>query len=127
MVRKICSAPGCDEIALPGLPHCDEHAAEAAERLKARRAKGKLSEAAQAGSEFYRSPRWRRESAIFLSRHPFCVDCEELGAIVLAQEVDHIQPHRGDAKLMWDRSNWQALCKRCHSRKTAREVWHSTG
>lgn len=27
-------------------------------------------------------------------------------------------PHRGDQKLFWDESNWQALCKPCHDRKT---------
>ncbi|MFG1378079.1 HNH endonuclease [Xanthobacter autotrophicus] len=27
--------------------------------------------------------------------------------------VDHIIPHRGDKALMWDRSNWQALCPTC--------------
>ena len=36
--------------------------------------------------------------------------------------VDHIIPHRGDPHLMWDESNWQALCKPCptarHGRKT---------
>jgi len=36
--------------------------------------------------------------------------------------VDHIIPHRGDLALFWDeKNNWQALCHRCHSRKTARE------
>jgi hypothetical protein len=25
---------------------------------------------------------------------------------------------------IWDRTNWQRLCHRCHSRKTAREVFH---
>lgn len=123
MVMKLCCAPGCDEIALPDLPHCEEHAAEAAERLNARRAKAKLSDAAKAGAEFYTSARWRRERSLFLRQHPFCADCGDLGADVLAQEVDHIEPHRGDAQLMWDRSNWQPLCKRCHSRKTAREVF----
>lgn len=24
-------------------------------------------------------------------------------------------------KLFWDKSNWMALCKPCHSRKTAKE------
>jgi 5-methylcytosine-specific restriction endonuclease McrA len=29
--------------------------------------------------------------------------------------VDHIQPHRGDQRLFWDRRNWQPLCRTCHS------------
>lgn len=38
-----------------------------------------------------------------------------------AEVVDHIVPHRGDEKLFWDESNWQALCKRCHDSKTMTE------
>ncbi|WP_409558335.1 HNH endonuclease [Achromobacter animicus] len=52
-----------------------------------------------------------------------------------AEVTDHIVPHRlaealasEDADriataraLFWDRANWQPLCWRCHSRKTARE------
>jgi len=34
--------------------------------------------------------------------------------------ADHIKPHRGDAGLFFDLANLQALCKRCHDRKTAR-------
>jgi len=40
------------------------------------------------------------------------------GLYVKATVVDHIIPHRGDARLMWDESNYQALCKRCHDKKT---------
>ena len=32
--------------------------------------------------------------------------------------LDHIIPHRGDETLMWSESNWQALCKPCHDKKT---------
>jgi 5-methylcytosine-specific restriction protein A len=35
--------------------------------------------------------------------------------------VDHIVPHRGREQLFWDESNWQALCKACHDRKTGEE------
>ncbi|MCR8827199.1 HNH endonuclease [Photobacterium sp. TY 1-4] len=41
-----------------------------------------------------------------------------------ATDVDHITPHKGDRRLFFDQSNWQSLCKSCHSRKTAREVFH---
>lgn len=126
MLMKLCCAPGCDEIALPGASRCDEHAAEAEARIQDRRAKAKLGEKAKVGAAFYASARWVRERKVFLRKHPFCADCAELGADVLATEVDHVQRHCGDAALMWDRSNWQALCKRCHSRKTAREVFVPT-
>jgi 5-methylcytosine-specific restriction protein A len=125
--RKICSAPGCEEVATPGGPHCEEHAARVADRLAARKAEAKRSDHALAFSALYADPRWRRAARRYLDRHPLCADCGELGAVEAATEVDHIVPHRGDAQLFWDRSNWQPLCHRCHSRKTAREVFHGKG
>lgn len=53
--------------------------------------------------------------------HPLCEKCREQGRFVKAEVVDHIVPHRGDEKLFWDKSNWQALCKRCHDSKTMTE------
>lgn len=38
-----------------------------------------------------------------------------------AQVVDHIVPHRGNSTLMWSEWNFQALSKRQHDQKTARE------
>ncbi|KFI24338.1 HNH endonuclease signature motif containing protein [Paenirhodobacter enshiensis] len=123
-MRKLCRSPGCDELALPGLAHCAEHEALRQRRLAERRQAAKVGQEAQAGGEFYRTARWRKARAVFLDRHPLCEDCASLGLVVAATEVDHWTPHRGDPVLMWNRSNWQALCKPCHSRKTAREVWH---
>jgi 5-methylcytosine-specific restriction protein A len=40
------------------------------------------------------------------------------GRYVQATVVDHVKPHRGDEKLMWDENNYQALCKPCHDKKT---------
>ena len=36
-------------------------------------------------------------------------------------EVDHIIPAKPDESLFWQSSNHQALCKPCHSEKTATE------
>jgi 5-methylcytosine-specific restriction protein A len=66
-------------------------------------------------------PRWRRARAAYLAMHPVCVRCQEVGCLVLATVVDHVEPHRGNQKLFWDEANWAALCKRCHDAKTARE------
>ena len=51
----------------------------------------------------------------------FYEECKKQGRYVKATVVDHVIPHRGDQKLFWDRSNWRALCKQCHDRKTRRE------
>ncbi|MBP2028861.1 5-methylcytosine-specific restriction protein A [Acetoanaerobium pronyense] len=62
--------------------------------------------------------RWRKARLRFLKVHPFCVTCKAEGKLIKATVVDHVVPHRGDELLFWDESNWQALCKRCHDRKT---------
>jgi 5-methylcytosine-specific restriction protein A len=49
------------------------------------------------------------------------VDCDRQGVTTLATEVDHVVPHRGQASLFWDVTNYQALCKSHHSAKTVRE------
>lgn len=92
--------------------------------LATSRAKAKTSAAAQAGSHLYQLKGWKTARRRWLQVHPLCVDCASLGLVVEAKEVDHIEPHRGDVVKFWDRKNWQGLCKPCHSRKTAHEVFH---
>ena len=62
--------------------------------------------------------KWQRLSKAYLRKHPLCVRCKAQGRFTATTVVDHIIPHRGDPHLMWDESNWQALCKSCHDRKT---------
>jgi 5-methylcytosine-specific restriction protein A len=40
--------------------------------------------------------------------------CRAKGRVTAATVVDHIIPHKGDPILMWDRTNWQSLCKPHH-------------
>lgn len=61
---------------------------------------------------------WRANRAAYLADNPLCVHCLQRSLIKLATVVDHIKPHKGDAALFSDVSNWQSLCKRCHDRKT---------
>ncbi len=107
-----CRAPGCPKYAAPGSAYCDEHTAQRREAEAARRG--------TAASRGYGS-KWQRERLEYLKRNPICVECKRAGHVVSAKIVDHIVPHRGDQHLFWRRSNWQALCKPCHDRKTARE------
>jgi 5-methylcytosine-specific restriction endonuclease McrA len=61
----------------------------------------------------YSSSRWRREAAAFLAQHTLCAcGCEERSSF-----VDHIIPVR-DGGSFWDRSNWQAMARRCHFTKS---------
>ena len=61
-------------------------------------------------------PHWRKLRKAYLATHPICAICQHLVAV----ELDHIEPHRGDIQKFLDYSNLQGLCKRCHSQKTAR-------
>lgn len=65
--------------------------------------------------------KWQRARLGYLAKHPLCRMCEAKGRVTAANVVDHIVDHRGDHKLFWDTSNWQPLCKPCHSEKTAAE------
>jgi 5-methylcytosine-specific restriction protein A len=69
---------------------------------------------------------WRRAVAQWIAEDPdvraFCAECQAEGRMVLAEETDHIRPHRGDDALFWDRTNWRRLCRSHHSAKTAQEV-----
>ena len=58
---------------------------------------------------------WQQARAEYLAEHPFCVSCYSRGVFKPATHLDHIKPHKGDAVLFWDRSNWQGLCSHCHN------------
>ena len=62
--------------------------------------------------------RWRRLSREYLAENPLCVRCGRA-----AVHVDHIKAvvTREGFRRRYDRSNLQALCISCHSKKTARE------
>lgn len=65
--------------------------------------------------------KWQGYRRSFLRTHPLCVNPYALHAdLIAATVVDHITPHKGDARLFWLKSNHQALCKRCHDTKTVR-------
>lgn len=65
----------------------------------------------------YKTAAWLRFRKWYLTQHPVC---EVPGCGQPANEVDHIVPlDDGGAHL--STSNSQALCKPCHSRKTARQ------
>jgi 5-methylcytosine-specific restriction protein A len=67
---------------------------------------------------------WVKASKLFLLEHPTCAcaDCAARAIPLRSTVVDHIVPHRGNGQLFWDPTNWQALNKHCHDRKT----WHET-
>ena len=60
--------------------------------------------------------KWRAARVTFLAANPKCVRCGSS-----AEVVNHIVAHRGDLKLFWRRSNWEAVCTRCHNSTIQRE------
>ncbi|WP_036264413.1 HNH endonuclease signature motif containing protein [Methylocapsa aurea] len=53
---------------------------------------------------------WTKEAKAFLKANPNCRKCGEPASV-----VDHIQPHRGNMRLFWNKANWQPLCTHCHN------------
>jgi 5-methylcytosine-specific restriction protein A len=110
--QQFCAEPGCPVLVARG--RCPEHT----------RARQQQHDRFQDRETRYDSARWRKARARFLSQpeHVLCRTCKAKGIRRRANTVDHVQPHRGDAGLFWDRSNWQPLCGPCHSAKTAAET-----
>lgn len=65
--------------------------------------------------------KWQKAREAYLAKYPLCAECQRLGLVTVATDLDHIVPHKGDMVLFWDRSNWQGLCHPCHSTKTSTE------
>lgn len=74
----------------------------------------------------YSTPRWKRLRVAILREEPICRECRRRGQLTPASQVDHIRAIK-DGGQPWDKSNLQALCASCHSRKTSSEdggCWH---
>jgi 5-methylcytosine-specific restriction protein A len=65
--------------------------------------------------------KWATAARAYLASNPLCVRCSTPDNPVAATCVDHVTPHKGDMGLFWRADNWQAMCSRCHSRKTVIE------
>lgn len=115
-----CAHAGCRILVRSG--YCDKH------RPKDR---SRRSEAAADWHRWYTLDTWRKDlRPMQLLREPFCRECSARARRenrpellrILATDVDHVVPHRGDWKLFTDRNNLQSLCHSCHSRKTMAEM-----
>ncbi len=109
-----CPQPGC-----PQLQPCPQHK---------RHTRPAVSYAARRQAEpwrkVYATARWATLRERVLAAQPLCRTCDAEGRVTLATVVDHVVPHRGNLALAYDPANLAPLCHRCHSRKTAYEVWH---
>jgi len=68
---------------------------------------------------------WRRLRDEVLRDAPLCVECDRIGRVELAVEVDHRIPLAlGGSN---DRTNLQPLCRACHTAKTACDTAQANG
>ena len=101
--KKPCNFPGCR--ALVDGAYCDKHRPAARPRLSA----------AKRGYD----RRWQRFRDWYLRRHPLCINFAECRNP--ATVVDHIKPAGRGAPFWGSEEFYQAMCKACHDRKTAKE------
>lgn len=100
---KPCSRASCPELTRGRF--CPPHEAQ----YQRQRDQGRPTAAARGYNN-----RWAAIRKVVLREEPFCRSCSAPSA-----EVDHIKPlSRGGDN---SRGNLQALCKRCHSKKTDSE------
>ncbi|MEU0133388.1 hypothetical protein ABZ172_05005 [Streptomyces sp. NPDC006296] len=109
---QVCPTPGCPTLTPQG--RCTPCQAKATQARPAHRNAG-------------RGTAWRNASTAYLRDHPYC-ECDECSALLplqrdLATEVDHIDGLGPLGPRGFDPTNWQAMSKRHHSRKTARETF----
>lgn len=58
--------------------------------------------------------RWAKASKGHLRHHPLCVGCAAVGRVEAAVLTDHAEPHKGDTRKFWDKTNWQSSCQWHH-------------
>lgn len=115
--KRVCTYPGCNALVQGiNVKRCEKHSYEKSSQPYTASAR-----AADTRSEWYNTQAWARARVAFLRAHPLCEQCKRDGRLTPSTDVDHIVPHRGDVTLFNDVNNLQALCRSCHSRKTATE------
>jgi 5-methylcytosine-specific restriction enzyme A len=75
----------------------------------------------QGRQRFYNSREWKAMRIIILTESIYCIKCLEKGIKEYANEIDHIIDIKIRPDLAFVKSNLQALCKACHSKKTIAE------
>jgi len=103
----VCKSRGCSRIATTDDGHCVRH-------------EGERRPGAWSGKSRGYGHSWRVLRAAILERDGhLCQPCRRAGRLTVASEVDHITPRSmGGTE---SPENLQAICKTCHSRKTAAE------
>jgi 5-methylcytosine-specific restriction protein A len=95
---QYCTQPGCSVLVPRG--RCTQHAVRVNADVR----------------RWYYTLRWfRLRRQVIVEQVNACAVC---GQVCVDLDVDHVTPHEGRPSLFWSRTNLQALCKPCHTRKT---------
>ena len=113
MALSHCLKPGCPELTEDR--RCNEHRREY--KRTNERALENVNGRRSAPPGFYASKFWKRKRKSYMERNP---KCETKGCENPTREVDHVKAIRHGGG--HEDANLQALCKECHSSKTAKEV-----
>lgn len=106
-----CKYPLCRELIEPGQRYCEKH----------KKLKPITDEVKRSSTAMGYDAKWRKVRLSYLRENPLCVECLKKEIITPATIIDHIEPHKGNRELFWDKSNWQPLCKMHHDVKTGKE------
>ena len=103
-LKRPCSHPGCPN--LTDSRFCEEHSKLYNQNYE------KYERDPQSKRRYGRA--WKRIRDKYVSQHPFCELCYEMGILVETEEVHHKKKLSDGGT--HDRDNLIALCKSCHSR-----------
>ena len=113
-IKRPCSHPGCPKLVTTRF--CDDHCKVAAADFERDRKDDPIR-------ALYKTARWKATRLNVLFRDPVCKACGKWAS----EEADHVEPARKivaefGEEAFYDESRLQGLCKKCHSKKTAKEV-----
>jgi len=60
--------------------------------------------------------KWQAATDEFRRANPYCLGCTAVGDKSPSEVVDHIEPHKGNSKLFWNKRNWQPSCAWHHNK-----------
>lgn len=117
-----CAQPGCPTLVARGLSRCPDHYRRSSVRTRVGRAYVVMpAPMSHPHKPFYNSAAWRRARLAYLVSHPICeIVTSGRACSAPATEVHHRESLDARPDLALDPTNFEAGCKRCHSRETVR-------
>lgn len=110
-----CATLGCKNKRSRYSTHCLDHGGRDEQRTYNNKEERKERNA------YYSTAQWARHRQLILSHSPLCKACYLEGIITPATEVDHVFPWSQIGEQAFYHNLFQALCKACHTYKTAQE------